>query len=97
MALGCVPGANLDGFWLQKSTKICSWTALGPSFGRLGPSWAVLERSRDVLKRTEKLSSKKWPKRSAKNASLASFAFFWGGEAVGGRARAMAAVFGPDP
>ena len=45
MALGCVPGANLDGFWLQKSTKICSWTALGPSCGRLGPSWGRLGAS----------------------------------------------------
>ena len=51
MALGCVPGANLDGFWPEKSTKICSWTALGPSYARLGPSWAVLEASEDVLKR----------------------------------------------
>ena len=59
MALGCVPGANLDGFWLQKSTKICSWTALGPSCGRLGPSWAVLEGSWDVLKRHRKMMQKK--------------------------------------
>ena len=58
IALGCVPGANLDGFWPQKSTKICSWTALEASWSRLGgivlgrvggflrrlgASWALLE------------------------------------------------------
>ena len=40
----------MDGFWSQKSTKICSWTTLGPSCGCLGPSWAVLEGSWDVLR-----------------------------------------------
>ena len=92
MALGCVPGANLDGFWPQKSTKICSWTALGPSFGRLGPSWDVLEASEDVLKRHQKMIRKKIHEKSGKNASPGVFGQFCGGGSTHAHGRGVDAV-----
>ena len=44
------PGAKLDGFWAQESTKIRSWR---PSWAVLRPSWAVLGRLGGLLSRLE--------------------------------------------
>ena len=101
MALGCVPGANLDGFWLQKSTKICSWTALGPSCGRLGPSWGRLEASWKRLNASWHVLESLQEAPEHKSVNLQWFqevlAVVDRGEATGGYARAMAAQFDPDP
>ena len=57
IATGCERFVNFVPFWLQKPTKIESWSRLGASWGRPGAVlkafWAVLGRLGGVMGRLE--------------------------------------------
>ena len=111
IASGCDSGVNFAPFLNQKSTKIASWTRLGASFGRLEPSWRRLEASWSRLGASWGRLGASWKRLKASWSVLGTlqeapereiliFQWFWqvwGGESTDGRARAMAARFGPDP